>query len=151
MATLENYRFVLSYPIFVDAVKTSVLLGIMAATVIVALTFIMAWIALRAVPKAGWVLDSLAFTPIAVPHVIIGASVLFAYLMLPIPVYNTIWILLIAYVTMYLPYGMRFSSGGLLRASGWETINWLIFPIVAVILVPLIWRAARSGRLAPTV
>jgi iron(III) transport system permease protein len=115
VATLENYRFVLSYPIFVDAVKTSVLLGIMAATVIVALTFIMAWIALRAVPKAGWVLDSLAFTPIAVPHVIIGASVLFAYLMLPIPVYNTIWILLIAYVTMYLPYGMRFSSGGLLQ------------------------------------
>jgi len=45
--------------------------------------------------------------------VIIGASVLFAYLMLPIPVYNTIWILLIAYVTLFLPYGMRFISGGL--------------------------------------
>jgi iron(III) transport system permease protein len=45
--------------------------------------------------------------------VIIGASVLFAYLMLPIPVYNTIWILLIAYSTMYLPYGMRFIAGGL--------------------------------------
>ena len=44
---------------------------------------------------------------------IVGASVLFAYLMLPIPVYNTIWILLIAYVAMYLPYGMRFISSGL--------------------------------------
>ena len=112
-ATLENYHFVLSYPIFVDAVKTSVMLAAMAATVVVGLTFIMAWIAQRAVPRAGWVLDSIAFTPIAVPHVIVGASVLFAYLMLPIPVYNTIWILLIAYVTMYLPYGMRFCSGGL--------------------------------------
>jgi iron(III) transport system permease protein len=112
-ATLENYRFILSYPIFVDAVKTSVLLGAMAATLVVALTFVMAWIALRAVPRSGWVLDSLAFTPIAIPHVIVGASVLFAYLMLPIPVYNTIWILLIAYVAMYLPYGMRFISGGL--------------------------------------
>ena len=40
--------------------------------------------------------------------VIIGASVLFAYLMLPIPVYNTIWILLIAYLVSYLPYGIRF-------------------------------------------
>ena len=47
------------------------------------------------------------------PHVIVGAAVLFAYLMLPIPVYNTIWILLIAYVTLYLPYGMRFISSGL--------------------------------------
>jgi iron(III) transport system permease protein len=112
-ASLDNYRFILHYPIFVDAVETSVMLAAMAATLIVLLTFVMAWIALRAVPRSGWVLDSLAFTPIAIPHVIVGASVLFAYLMLPIPVYNTIWILLIAYVTMYLPYGMRFISGGL--------------------------------------
>jgi iron(III) transport system permease protein len=112
-ASLENYQFILHYPIFLGAVKTSVLLGVMAATLIVAITFVMAWIALRAVPRAGWVLDSLAFMPISIPHVIIGASVLFAYLMLPIPVYNTIWILLIAYVTMYLPYGMRFVSSGL--------------------------------------
>jgi iron(III) transport system permease protein len=113
LASWENYQFILNYPIFVNAVKTSVLLAAMAATLIVLLTFVMAWIALRAVPRAGWVLDSLAFTPIAIPHVIIGAAVLFAYLMLPIPVYNTIWILLIAYVTLYLPYGMRFISGGL--------------------------------------
>jgi iron(III) transport system permease protein len=113
LASWENYQFILNYPIFVNAVKTSVLLAAMAATLIVLLTFVMAWIALRAVPRAGWVLDSLAFMPIAIPHVIIGAAVLFAYLMLPIPVYNTIWILLIAYVTLYLPYGMRFISGGL--------------------------------------
>jgi iron(III) transport system permease protein len=113
LASWENYQFILHYPIFVDAVKTSVLLAAMAATIIVLLTFVMAWIALRAVPRSGWALDSLAFTPVAIPHVIIGASVLFAYLMLPIPVYNTIWILLIAYVTMYLPYGMRFISSGL--------------------------------------
>lgn len=111
--TWENYEFILHYPIFVDAVKTSVSLAAMSATIVVGLTFVMAWIALRAAPKSGWVLDSIAFTPIAMPHVIVGAAVLFAYLMLPIPVYNTIWILLIAYVTLYLPYGMRFISGGL--------------------------------------
>jgi len=113
LASWENYQFILHYPIFVDAVKTSVLLAVMAATIIVILTFVMAWIALRAIPRSGWALDSLAFMPVAIPHVIVGAAVLFAYLMLPIPVYNTIWILLIAYVTMYLPYGMRFISSGL--------------------------------------
>lgn len=35
-----------------------------------------------------------------------------------------------------------FFSGNLLHASGWEAINWLIFPAVALILVPLLWRAA---------
>src|SRR5205085_7578887 len=108
-----NYDFILSYPIFINAVKTSVLLGVMAATLVMTITFVMAWIATRSKARFAWILDALAFTPIAVPSVIVGASILFAYLMLPIPVYNTIWILLIAYVAMYLPYGMRFISSGL--------------------------------------
>jgi iron(III) transport system permease protein len=111
--TLDNYRFILGYPIFVAAVKTSVTLAALSATVVVGVTFVMAWIAQRSATGYGWLLDALAFTPIAIPSVIIGASVLFAYLMLPIPIYNTIWILLIAYVTSYLPYGMRFASGGI--------------------------------------
>jgi iron(III) transport system permease protein len=147
-ATLENYRFILSYPIFVEAVKTSVTLAAMSATIIVVMTFIMAWIALRAVPRAGWVLDSLAFTPIAMPHVIVGAAVLFAYLMLPIPVYNTIWIILIAYVTLYMPYGMRFMSSGLTQihkeleevaevagARTWQVFLRILLPLLAPVML----------------
>ena len=33
--------------------------------------------------------------------------------MVPAGIYNTIWILLVAYVTLYLPYGMRFASSGI--------------------------------------
>jgi iron(III) transport system permease protein len=111
--TLDNYKFVLSYPIFLAAVKTSVILAALAATIVCGLTFVMAWVALRTMPRFGWILDAIAFTPIAIPGVIVGAGILVAYLMLPIPVYNTIWILLIAYVTLYLPYGMRFASSGI--------------------------------------
>jgi len=111
--TFDNYKFVLSYPIFLAAVKTSVVLAAMAATIVSGLTLVMAWVALRTVPRFGWILDAIAFTPIAIPGVIVGAGILVAYLMLPIPVYNTIWILLIAYVTLYLPYGMRFASSGI--------------------------------------
>ena len=56
-ATWENYEFILHYPIFLNAVKTSVSLAAMSATLVVALTFVMAWIALRSVPKSGWVLE----------------------------------------------------------------------------------------------
>ena len=111
-ATFDNYEFILSYPIFLAALKTSVLLAAMAATIVAALTFVMAWIAQRSLPRYGFILDALAFTPIAIPGVIVGAGILVAYLMLPIPIYNTIWILLVAYVTLYLPYGMRFASSG---------------------------------------
>jgi iron(III) transport system permease protein len=111
--TLDNYDFILSYPIFLAAVKTSVLLAAMAATIVAGLTFVMAWIAQRSLPRYGFVLDALAFAPIAIPGVIVGAGILVAYLMLPIPIYNTIWILLVAYITLYLPYGMRFASSGI--------------------------------------
>ncbi|MBB4569311.1 MFS transporter [Rhizobium leucaenae] len=36
-----------------------------------------------------------------------------------------------------------FSAGSLLHSSGWETINWIVLPAVALVLVPLVWRAAR--------
>jgi iron(III) transport system permease protein len=112
-ATLENYRFILRYPVFLGAVRTSVVVSALAATFVVALTLVMAWMARRSASRFAWLLDALASAPIAVPSVIVGAAILFTYLIVPIPVYNTIWILLIAYVTLYLPYGMRFASSGI--------------------------------------
>jgi MFS family permease len=34
-----------------------------------------------------------------------------------------------------------FSSGGLLHSGGWEVVNWLVFPPVAVALLLLAWRS----------
>lgn len=113
--SLKNYVFLFSYPAFLTALANSGLLGFLAATIVVTLAFVLAWIAQRTQTRHGWIIDALAFAPIAIPSVIIGASILFAYIMIPIGVYNTIWILLIAYVTMYIPYGMRFASGGIVQ------------------------------------
>jgi iron(III) transport system permease protein len=90
----------------------------------------------------------MAFIPIAIPSVIIGASILFAYLILPIPIYNTLWILLIAYVTMYLPYGMRFASGGIIQihkeleevaeisgATLIQTFRRILLPLMSPVLI----------------
>jgi len=112
-ATLENYRYILRYPIFLNAVRTSVVVSAMAATFVVLLTMVMAWLARRSAARVGWLLDALASAPIAIPSVIVGASILFTYLVIPAGIYNTIWILLIAYVTLSLPYGMRFASSGI--------------------------------------
>jgi iron(III) transport system permease protein len=147
-AGLENYRFLLDYPVFLTAIKNSSMLGVMAATGVTILAFMMAWVAQRMMKRQGWILDAIAFTPIAIPSVIIGASILFAYLVIPLPVYNTIWILLIAYVTMYLPYGMRFASGGLVQihreleevaevsgATIGQTFRRVLLPLLAPVLV----------------
>lgn len=147
--SLHNYVFIVTYPIFLEAVKTSILLGAMAATVVVALTFVSAWVAHRGSSGLGWALDALAFSPIAVPGVIVGASVLFAYLMMPwIAIYNTIWILLVAYITLYLPYGMRFAGSGISQihkeleeaanvagASSIQVFSRILIPLLAPVMV----------------
>ena len=146
--TLEAYRYILEYPVFLNGLKNSALLGAMSATIVVLLGFVMAWIVQRTNIRNAWTLDAVAFIPIAIPSVIIGASILFAYLMLPIPVYNTIWILLIAYVTMYLPYGMRFASGGIIQihkeleevaevsgATLMQTFRRVLLPLMAPVLI----------------
>ncbi len=146
--TWDNYRYILGYPIFLNAVKNSVSLGALAATTVVLLTFVMAWIAQRTRTRFGWTLDVLAFVPIAIPSVIMGASILFAYLIIPLPVYNTIWILLIAYITMNLPYGMRFTASGIVQihreleevaqmsgAGVIQTFRRVLLPLLAPVLI----------------
>ena len=147
--TLANYEFILTYPIFLTAVKTSVLLGAMTATFVVALTFVGAWLAHRGGNRFGWLLDALAFSPVAIPGVIVGASVLFAYLMMPwLAIYNTIWILLVAYITLYLPYGMRFAASGITQihkeleeaaqssgARTWQIFTRVLIPLLAPVMV----------------
>jgi iron(III) transport system permease protein len=57
--------------------------------------------------------DVLAFLPHAIPGVVIGLSTLLIYLILPIPVYGTIWIIAIAMGTQYVSLGTRLTTGGI--------------------------------------
>lgn len=44
-----------------------------------------------------------------------------------------------------------FFSGTLLHASGWQMVNWLVFPAVALVLVPLLWRLRAVAQLGGAV
>lgn len=61
-----------------------------------------------------WVLDQLATLPLVFPGLVMGVAILKMYLTLPIPVYGTLWIIVLAFMVRYLPYGMRFGHAGLL-------------------------------------
>jgi iron(III) transport system permease protein len=49
------------------------------------------------------------------PGIVLGLSIMILYLYMPIGVYGTIWILLIAYVTRFLPYGLRYNTTSMLQ------------------------------------
>ncbi len=45
---------------------------------------------------------------------------------------------------------VSFLAGSILHSSGWQAVNWMIFPALALILVPLLWQTARKPvRLGP--
>ena len=143
--SLEEYRFVLSYPIITRAFRNSIVLAASAATVVMLLTSIIAWITVRTKMPGKWMLDALTFIPIAIPGVIMGVSMIFVYLTLPIPIYGTLWILLVAYVTLYLPYGIRVASATMVQihkeleeASTASGASWAqtFFRIVLPLLLP---------------
>jgi len=143
--SLEEYRFVLSYPIINRAFRNSVILAAGSATVVMFLTSIIAWITVRTKIPGRWMLDALTFIPIAIPGVIMGVSMIFVYLTLPIPIYGTLWILLVAYVTLYLPYGIRVASATMVQihkeleeASTASGASWAqtFFRIVLPLLLP---------------
>jgi iron(III) transport system permease protein len=62
-------------------------------------------------------LDQLASAPLVVPGIVLGVAVLLFYLYVPIPFYGTIWIIVVAFVAAYSPYGMRYLKPAFLSVS----------------------------------
>jgi iron(III) transport system permease protein len=143
-ATLSNYGEILADGAVLDAARNSLVLAVGAATAIVALTAVASWIAVRTRVRGRWLIGALAFFPLVMPGLVLGEALLFAYLRLPVPVYGTLWILLIAYVTRFLPYGMASATASMhqvgneleesARASGaawWPTFRRVVLPLAA--------------------
>jgi iron(III) transport system permease protein len=113
--TLRNYETVVKFPKLFDAVWNSMLLGVASATLVMALTTLASWILVRTRLKARWLLDRLTTLPLVFPGIVMGLAILRFYLIVPIPIYATLWILLVAYVARYIPYGIRYTHAGLLQ------------------------------------
>ena len=109
--TLEHFRTALTLNAVRSAMGNSLLLGFMTATIGVALTGMLAWLIQRSrIPGRG-VLEYIVMFPQAVPRLVFAFGMLWAWLVFPLPIYGTLWLLLIAYLTVFLPLGVRTISG----------------------------------------
>ena len=113
--TLKNYVTALHFPKITDSIKNSLLLGLGSASAVMVLTLLASWLLVRTKMRGRWLLDLLTTMPLLFPGIVMGLAILRFYLFVPIPVYGTLWILLIAFVTRYIPYGIRYMHSGLLQ------------------------------------
>jgi iron(III) transport system permease protein len=113
--SLDAYRRLLDAPSVGRATANSVLLAIGSATLVVLLGVAVAYLVQRTRVAGRHALDALATLPVAMPGLVIGLSLMVVHLTLPTGLYGTHWILLVAYLTRFLPYGVRYASAALVH------------------------------------
>ena len=115
--TLANYATALSLDAVRSALWNSLLLGVATASLGVGVMALLSWLIYRSrLPGAGAIEYVLMF-PQAVPRLVFAFGMLWAWLIFPLPVYGTLWLLLIAYLTVFLPLGLRTISGVILQVD----------------------------------
>ncbi len=113
--TLDPYRFILSYPNLPRTVMNSAMLSLGSATIVMLLTSVICWIVVKTRIRGRWILDNIASLPMVFPGLVLGLSIMIFYLNVDIGVYGTMWIMLIAYVTRFMPYGLRYNTSSMLQ------------------------------------
>jgi iron(III) transport system permease protein len=147
---LRHFRYVLfEYPKTYLALKNSLALGAATATCVCAIGLAVSWVIVRTRGLIRPWLDQLSMFPLAMPSMVLALGLLWAYVGLKvIPIYGTIWILLLAYVTHYLPFGVRAAVGALqqvhaeledaarMTGASWsKTLRWIVLPLTRPTLI----------------
>ena len=106
--TLQHYRFVLlEYDVTRRAILNSLLLAGAAATLAVVLGSLVGWVDLRTTAPGRKLLDYVSLVPLGLPGIVVAVALIQFWLRIPIPIYGTLAIILLAYTSRYVPLGVR--------------------------------------------
>ncbi len=116
---LGNYREIFSNPDLLRSLEHTFVVAAVTAVVTTLLCAVIGYLLIKTRLPGRGVLESLATAPVALPSVILGVSLLYWYLSAPLPVhlYGTLTLLIIAFVTSAMPFGLRFLEPGVAQIS----------------------------------
>jgi len=158
----ENYRL-LPWNMVAVGAKNTTLLVLLTPTFTVMVSLAFTWMVLRSKYRWRGLFDFFAFLPHAVPNIIFGVgAMLLGLFVLPgvLPIYGTIWIVLLVLVIIRISYGTRVLNGALIQIhpeleeaaymSGGNTgsvLRSVLFPILTpAVMYAWIWVALLSYR-----
>lgn len=105
MMSWANWIDVLQDPLSKVAMKNSLFLAVVGATLGVLLSLFVAYVVVKLRTRAAGLLDTLSFLSFSFPGIVIGIG--FMWFFVQTPLYATLTALLLAYIAAYLPYGIR--------------------------------------------
>ena len=115
--TLANYEMALALGPVRTALANSLVLGLSVATIGVIVMALVVWIIYRSQLPGRGSIEYIVMFPQAVPRLVFGLALLWAWLNMPIPIYGTLWLLALAYFTVMLPIGVRTLAGVVLQVD----------------------------------
>jgi iron(III) transport system permease protein len=146
----RHFSYVLfQYPKTYLAMRNSLILGAATASCACALGLGIGWVVVRSRSRLRFYLDQVSMFPLAMPSMVLALGLLWLYVSLKaLPIYGTLGILLLAYVTHYLPFGVRAGSAALRQlhaeledaarmtgASWGQTFRWIVVPLTRPTLI----------------
>lgn len=112
--TTEHYRAVLAEGHYIGLGINTVIVAAAAATAAVFLMVMAAWLSVRRWPGSQ-LLEQLSSIPLVFPGIVLGTALIQLALNSPIPIYGTLWVISLAFLIRYMPYGMRYAHAGVLQ------------------------------------
>jgi iron(III) transport system permease protein len=143
LLTLDHYRSNLTDGRTYRALQNSLFLAIGGATLCMLLASVTAYMTTKTKAAGRSLIEALTFIPWAFPGTALAIGLLWTYVYVPLPIYGTLWILLIGYITRFLPYGLRTMTSTVVQvhddlpaasmtcgAGFWATFRRILLPLL---------------------
>ncbi len=111
--TMENYRLLFVTTAVKRTLGNTLIMVFATATLTMILSGFISWFVNRTKGSSARWLDMLAFAPLAIPNTVIAISILLLYIYTPL--FGTIWIIVLAQVTVFLAFGTRTMNAALIQ------------------------------------
>ena len=143
--SLDNFKFILfEYDVTRDAIFNSVTLGLTAAIITMFAGVMISDVIVKMDVKGKGLLEFLGMLPFSVPGSVIALGVILAWSgQFGVNLYNTVWIILVAYIARYMAFSLKANSAALeqvhdslveaSRACGatmWQSLKDIVLPLV---------------------
>ncbi len=113
MLTTNHWRDALARSAVLTSIKNTLLVGVAAATIGVIASALISYVVTRTTWPGRKVLDLMAWVPWAVPGLVMALGFLWAFVWLPI--YGSVWLLVLVFVARGLPVGSRFFTATMVQ------------------------------------
>ena len=114
--SLEGYRLALGFSGLGKAAVNTLILAISAATITMILATIASWFIVRGRFRGAGMLDLISFLPHAIPSIVVALAIMVVFLRFRlIPIYGTVWILVVGFVIKRISYGTRIMNGAMFQ------------------------------------